>query len=83
MARLLQRNDDFLIQNVMMNSEREREMPLQLPVASAYLCARHSVVLFALSLYVFGSPSDCPYSALPLKKIYMVEKQSALYSTHS
>lgn len=25
MARLLQRNDDFLIQNVMMNSERERD----------------------------------------------------------
>lgn len=53
-------------------------MPLQLPVASAYLCALHSVILFALSLYVFRSPSDQRYSSLALEKIYMVEKQSAL-----
>lgn len=56
----------------------KREMPLQLPVASAYLCALHSVILFTLSLYVFGSPSDWRYSSLALEKIYMIEKQSAL-----
>lgn len=52
-------------------------MPLQLPVASAYFCALDSVIS-ALSLYVFGSPSDQRYSSLALEKIYMVEKQSAL-----
>lgn len=52
-------------------------MPLQLPVASAYFCALDSVI-FALSLYVFGSPSDQCYSSLALEKIYMVEKQAAL-----
>lgn len=76
-ARLLQRNDDFLIPSVMMYSERERDA-FTVACSFSFLSVLHSVILFALSLYVFRSSSDRRYCSLALEKIYMVEKQSAL-----